>query len=75
MKFKKNDFIKFEFPFVGSAIMDDSSQPVVEFSDIPFNDSELLKHNFGFVLSSWDQFRVLLCRMLLQVWRDSVSSS
>jgi hypothetical protein len=58
--------------FAESSNLDEDAQPIVEFSDIPVNDSELLKQNFGFVLSGWDQFKVLLCRMLLQVWRDSV---
>ncbi|CAB3385346.1 Hypothetical predicted protein, partial [Cloeon dipterum] len=52
--------------------IDEDSQQVVECSDMSFNDANhLLKHDFGFALSGWDQFKVLLCRMLLQVWRDS----
>ncbi|XP_059475821.1 ATP-binding cassette sub-family G member 1-like [Neocloeon triangulifer] len=46
-------------------------QQVVEFCELPMQDGTLLKQDFGFALSGWDQFRVLLSRMLLQVWRDS----
>lgn len=42
--------------------------------DITYDTTDEVKENiYKFDASTWTQFRILLCRMWLQMWRDKVS--